>query len=576
MVSYKDFALIIEILKRNKVKLSEIAEYLKLYGKDNKTINLSVLTKLTTGVIKTNKGRGYEEYISLLEKKYHHILSDRSISTVEIDFSYLLFFWDKAGTINFSLVLLSTSSDTKGRVIYFKKNEDGKYVELESLEIKSFFYKDSETLDIIFKDTKRSGFTFVSIHKGNKRLDEINLSFCSYSGSMESTQTPFAGIGIVKQINIGDIEKEIDFICHNGIDSQVTNVLYERRMDVKDHEVKVIANYDELIDKNRDPQKIVAGVWVGYFLRNEIDMFVEGGGIVTVVMRIKESGEATIVHFLSKETKSPEKIIYRGIIRFPIDNQTTIMLGNFEKKNDTHRLSLYLRTDSQKLKGMFTGWRVTDTTFFATPIYFTRITNDIQNESQFEQLLQDIKPTRSHFNEFIKKEVPDVINQLGKIQENSFATIESALKLKPPNQQYLEFVIYKNIRNNDQVGFKFVGICNSDSRVFLFQKNRISFEYLQRDDEIHIKNDYKETQLFFKMDLEKLNTIITPKTITNEYSINVSNEKDRYIFIIFKPLNTYLSTELVLDKNEKDPHNKSLHSDLFNFFTPYFNLMTER
>jgi hypothetical protein len=83
MVSYKDFALIIEILKRNKVKLSEIAEYLKLYGKDNKTINLSVLTKLTTGVIKTNKGRGYEEYISLLEKKYHHILSDRSISTVE-------------------------------------------------------------------------------------------------------------------------------------------------------------------------------------------------------------------------------------------------------------------------------------------------------------------------------------------------------------------------------------------------------------------------------------------------------------------------------------------------------------
>ncbi|MBK7763310.1 MAG: hypothetical protein IPI46_08035 [Bacteroidetes bacterium] len=135
------------------------------------------------------------------------------------------------------------------------------------INIKSIYYKDSDTIDIVLRTTKHSGFTFITAYKGIKKIDEIETTFCSYSGSMDSTQKPYAGIGLLERIKMDSISKALSKISQNGVSFRITNALFERRLDLSHHEVRSFTDKDELIENQIEPLKLLNGNWEGYFLK---------------------------------------------------------------------------------------------------------------------------------------------------------------------------------------------------------------------------------------------------------------------------------------------------------------------
>jgi hypothetical protein len=285
-------------------------------------------------------------------------------------------------------------------------------------------------MDIVLSK-KQTGATFISAHLGNKEINEIEVSFCSYCGAMGANQKPYAGIGLLEKIEKNDFDRYLEEISLNGIPQQITNALYRRRFDLSEKEAEVYDSIETVNMTQKEPLKLVHGQWLGYYLRSHIEGPDTNGGIVKVLMDVEESGVANIYFRESDNPKIKDVIIYKGFFRFPIENTGTITIGEFQNINNVNRLVMHLKPDAQKLKGVFTGYRTIDFGYFTSPIFFEKlylIRDEGQTKKDFiENLINEHKPARYHMSKF-NDDNEEIKNQLKRIQEKTFEIVENCFQ----------------------------------------------------------------------------------------------------------------------------------------------------
>lgn len=421
------FSVIVKQLNDSGFSMKEIASEL---GMDN-----SVLTKLCNGTLKSSKGEKLSDLITKLtnDARFGAIIKGKKIDVSKFDMLFSFYYWSAENQLRPALLGIVNDRISECRFYYLQKDLTNFYAEKDALEVKSLVYENSETMDIVLSK-KKTGATFISAHLGNKEINEIEASFCSYCGAMGSTQKPYAGIGLLEKVEKENFSTWLEEISLKGIPPQITNALYKRRFDLSAIESKVYDSIEAINITQKEPLKLVNGQWLGYYLRSHIEGPNRSGGIVKVLMDVEESGVANIYFRQSDNPNIKDVTIYSGFFKFPNDNSAAITIGEFQSEKNVNRLVMYLKPDAQKLKGVFTGYRTIDLGCFTSAIFFEKlylIRDENQTKREFiENLINEHRPARYHKSKFID-DPNDIRNQLKSIQEKTFETVENCFNANP-------------------------------------------------------------------------------------------------------------------------------------------------
>lgn len=423
----------VELLYSSGYKKNEIAEALDI-KKNNDVIDHAAFTKLCSGKLQSYKKRSiqsiYSELISL--KQFKDFFNNNPFNIVSFDIVYIFYYWSYQNIIKTAIIGINMKRASSGRLIYLAKSASGNFTEKFSHPVISQEFINSETLDIRFNSkNKRSGATFLSVHLGSKSPEKINLTYTSFAGAMSNDQNQYCGIGVIQQIRKSDLTDFLKLLCQNGVPPSITNLLYKKRFDMTWPKHDMYENVEELWGTQREPLKLLKGYWVGYYLRNLIDGPKKDGGIVKIILNIQESGESFIYFNDSEEFEDSSLVTYNGFLKFPGENNYQITVGEFQNIQNVNRLILYLKPQSKKMSGMFSGWRSIDLGYFSSPIYFERIPKnkiDLEksNEQQLSTLIEEYKPARYHRSH--KNDFEQIIEELREIQNGIFETVEKCLE----------------------------------------------------------------------------------------------------------------------------------------------------
>jgi hypothetical protein len=425
------FSKLIKELADQNIPKYEIAEKLGILKPNSTLGDNSVMTKLCNGTLKSFKGTTVEGFTSklLTHKDFAPILTSRKIDASKFDLLFFFYYWSAYDELKLGLLGIVAGKLSECKFYYLQKDPNNIYVEKYTLEVKSITYENSETLDIIVSK-KHTGATYISAHLGNKEIDEIEVSFCSYCGAMGALQKPYAGIGLLEKVKKNDFARQMDEINSNGIPHQIINALYKRRFDLSNREVEIYDSIESINITQKEPLKLVSGQWLGYYLERQIEGPEESGGIVKVLMDVEESGITNIYFKDSDDPNIKEFTVYKGFFKFPFHDSGAIIIGEFESQTNINRLILHLKPDAQKLKGVFTGYRSIDLGYFTSPIYFEKLYVSkpaSQTKNDFiSSLADEHKPARYHRSQK-NSYSQDIIDQLQRIQDKTFDTVHSCL-----------------------------------------------------------------------------------------------------------------------------------------------------
>lgn len=427
-----EFKILIDVLVKSGFQRKQIAEELGIKEKGKKNDgNLSVLSRLCNGSLQSYKGISISDYVEKIQKSklLSSKLTSTNIDATKFDFIFFFYYWSEKGMAKVAVIGINKKSPRNSVFTYLTKQESGNYITGEVHDIKLFEHENSPTIDIVTRKRNKRGSTFISAHIGSKRLDEVKLTFCSYCGAMRSIQVNYAGIGILEQIAPEDFVNYMNELNSAGIHPSIVNVLYRRRLNLHHSENDVYDSYEALNSSQREPLNHIKGYWVGYYLRRMIEGPEKSGGLVKVIMIVEESGLATI-NFISGEYRDSafnERTIYSGVFQFSIENSISIIVGKFQPVYKSNRLRMLLKYDDRKLTGFFCGWRIINSGYFTTPIYFEKIdisSNNKSKEETLKALFKEYKPARYHRTKLKDKEFEYVLQTLSTIEDTVFDTVQ--------------------------------------------------------------------------------------------------------------------------------------------------------
>jgi hypothetical protein len=398
---------LVEVLHHSGVQKKEIASQIKI-----PKLDLSDLAKLCSGTSKTCNGLAASDYISV------------DIDTINNDRIFFLYYWSIHHQLKFSIIAVNDVSKS-GEFVYVKKGTNSMFEIERKSKVDSFNHNNLPTIEFILKKEDVDVSTFITAHKGSKKLNDIRLTYCAYCGATGSNYLSYSGIGILEQIPKMDLLKHLVYLAIEGVPPSISNALYRRRFDLETSESEVYDSYEQIKEKQINAIKNLVGYWVGYYPRKNIEVGKVRGGIAKVVMSVKADGKVHVYYQAkSHPDYSPD---YEGILRFPHSKKKSIIVGELEHYKKTHRVRFLLNAHSNQISGNFSGWRDEDSFHFSRAIFFEKVENiDLSDhKNDIPLLLSLYKPRGYHRGEL--EGMSKIIEKLIKIEADTIHTMKSCV-----------------------------------------------------------------------------------------------------------------------------------------------------
>ncbi len=414
---------------------TRIAQELNIINEAKHEADLATFNKIENGTLSSHDGIYIQEFNDKLKavKDFKDILTPTAGSVTDFTSLFLLYYWSSDNTLSLAAIGVNSEDENKNSFIYFSKNNSGAYEIHKTRKVTSFHYIPHKVIEIVVQKKSSGPKIFITVDLCGNEIEDVTFAYCSYCGSMGSSNGAFGGIGIIEKIGISDFSKRIDKIAKE-FPYSIVNAIYNRRHNVNDSEIKVYEDVNKIRNKQTKTMKKIFGFWVGYYPRKHIEKEGIIGGIAKALMFIDKSGEVKF-YFRSDHTDGNIIPDYEGIIRFPYSAETKIIVGEFEQYKGVPRMRLLLDLAHNNLTGSMSGWRHKDNIHFTRAIFFENVLNtEVDNyTATLQSLIGKHQPGPYTINDYLL--IKDKIKTLRQIQDKVIHTIDNCISGIQPSKQ---------------------------------------------------------------------------------------------------------------------------------------------